>query len=174
MSARTPPPDPIEPREVEVRPAPPEPDAAPEDDPSRTEPTASGPTAGAPARPAETGDGDDAGPHRPEVVRPAHSAGEHLRAALVVVVLSLFLVGIAYPVAVAAVAQVLDPSAANGSLLYYPNGTVAGSALVAQNLSAPYLFWERPSLADYNLFNGSPTPPGPSDPALVNETLSYM
>jgi potassium-transporting ATPase KdpC subunit len=113
----------------------------------------------------------------PEVsgrVAPAHPWSTHVRATVLLLVLSIVLTGFAYPAVVTVVAQEIDPSAANGSLLYYPNGTVAGSALIAQNTSAPYLFWERPSLTDYNTTLGTSTPPGPSDPALVNETLSYM
>lgn len=106
----------------------------------------------------------------------AHSVGGHLRAAAVFVIALLFVAGFVYPFVVTEVAQVIDPAAANGSLLYY-NGTLVGSALIAQNTNAPYLFWERPSLTDYNFLNGTDTPPGPSDPALValiNETLEYM
>ena len=91
--------------------------------------------------------------------------------------LSLLMSGFAYPVVVTEIAQVIDPGAANGSLLHYPNGTVVGSPLIAQNTSAPYLFWERPSLTDYNMTLGADTPPGPSDPALAawfNETIAYM
>ncbi|HTS33016.1 MAG TPA: potassium-transporting ATPase subunit C [Thermoplasmata archaeon] len=113
----------------------------------------------------------------PEVsgrVPPAHSWSTHVRATVLLLVLSILLTGFVYPVVTTEVAQVIDPYAANGSLLYFPNGTVAGSALVAQNTDAPYLFWERPSLTDYNTTLGTSTPPGPSDPALVNETLSYM
>jgi potassium-transporting ATPase KdpC subunit len=109
-----------------------------------------------------------------ERVPPSHSLGTHVRAAVLFVVLSILVTGFAYPIVVTEIAQVIDPSAANGSLLYYPNGTLAGSALVAQNTDAPYLFWERPSLTDYNMTLGAPTPYGPSDPALVNETLVYM
>ncbi len=172
MSGRNSAAPPAEPREVEVHAPRPEPELEPEAGDEVGPPTApAGPGVGRPA-----GDGPRR-PHPPalgERVPPAHRAREHVRATVVLLVLSIFVVGIAYPAVVTGIAQVVDPSAANGSLLYYPNGTVAGSALVAQNLSAPYLFWERPSLADYNMFNGSPTPPGPSDPALVNETLSYM
>ncbi len=172
MSARSPSSPPAEPREVEVRPPPPETAELAEE---AAEDGADDRPRGAPAvPPASAAPRRSGAPHLPEVIRPAHSAGEHVRAAAVLLVLSLLVVGLGYPVVVTAVAQALDPSAANGSLLYYPNGTVAGSALVAQNLSAPYLFWERPSLADYNMFNGTPAAPGPSDPALVNETLSYM
>ncbi len=71
----------------------------------------------------------------------------------------------------------VNPSGAAGSLLRDPNGTVVGSSLIAQNTSAPYLFWERPSLTDWNTTLGADTPPGPSDPALgalLNETIAYL
>jgi K+-transporting ATPase ATPase C chain len=106
----------------------------------------------------------------------AHSVGVHLRAAVFFLVLSILLSGFAYPAVTVAIAQVIEPHTANGSLLHYPNGTVAGSALIAQNTSAPYLFWSRPSLTDYNTTLGADTPPGPTDPALgqlLNETLNY-
>jgi len=106
----------------------------------------------------------------------SHSMGTHLRAMVVFLALSVLLSGFAYPAVVVAVAQVIEPDTANGSLLHYPNGTVAGSSLIAQNTSAPYLFWSRPSLTDYNTTLGADTPPGPTDPALgqlLNETLNY-
>jgi len=109
-----------------------------------------------------------------ERIPSAHPLSTHLRAAAVLVALTILVSGLAYPAFVTVVAEAIDPATAGGSLLYYPNGTVAGSALIAQNTSAPYLFWERPSLTDYNTTLGTDTPPGPSDPALVNETLSYM
>lgn len=111
-------------------------------------------------------------------VPPAHSVGGHLRAVGVFLALAVLVTGFAYPALVTGIAAVIDPGAANGSLLYYANnGTVAGSSLVAQNTDAPYLFWERPSLTDYNLTLGAASPPGPSDPALralLNETIAYM
>jgi potassium-transporting ATPase KdpC subunit len=136
------------------------------------------PPAGGPV-PAPIGGAPVPPPRPAETVRapPAHSKGGHLRAALGLIVLTLLVSGFAYPLFVTAVAQVIDPSAANGSLLDYPNGTVAGSSLIAQNTSAPYLFWERPSLTDYNTTLGADVPPGPSDPALgalLNETIAYM
>jgi potassium-transporting ATPase KdpC subunit len=107
----------------------------------------------------------------------AHTAGGHLRATGVFLVVTILVVGFAYPFAVTAIAQLVDPFAANGSILHYPNGTAAGSELIAQNLSAPYLFWERPSGTDYAMVNGTSTDPGPTDPALgelLNETIAYM
>jgi potassium-transporting ATPase KdpC subunit len=101
----------------------------------------------------------------------------HVRATVVFLVLMLLVSGFIYPLIVTGVGQLLDPNAANGSLLTDPNGTVVGSSLIAQNTSAPYLFWERPSLTDYNTTLGADTPPGPTDPALaalLNETIAYM
>jgi potassium-transporting ATPase KdpC subunit len=109
--------------------------------------------------------------------RPAHSALRHVRATVLFLVLALLVSGFLYPAIVTGIAELADPGVANGSLLRDPNGTVIGSSLIAQNTSAPYLFWERPSLTDYNTTLGADTPPGPSDPALLallNETLQYM
>ncbi len=112
---------------------------------------------------------------------PAHRWTTHVRAAGVFLVLAILVTGLAYPWFVTAVAQAIDPSAANGSLLRCPNGTVVGSADIAQNMSqgklGPGLFWSRPSLTDYNTTLGADTPPGPTDPALLallNETLAWM
>ncbi len=112
---------------------------------------------------------------------PAHRWTTHVRAALVYLVFVIVLTGFAYPWFVTAIAQEVEPFSANGSLLRCPNGTVVGSADIAQNMSAgklgPGLFWSRPSLTDYNTTLGADTPPGPSDPALLallNETLAWM
>ncbi len=91
--------------------------------------------------------------------------------------LAVLVSGVAYPLVVSGIAELVNPGGANGSLLRGPNGTVVGSSLIAQNTSAPYLFWERPSMTDWNTTLGALTPPGPSDPALgalLNETIAYM
>ncbi len=107
----------------------------------------------------------------------AHTLVQHVRVTVALFAITVLVAGFAYPLVVTGIAQLADSGAANGSLLYYPNGTLAGSSLVAQNTDAPYLFWERPSLTDYNFTEGAPTPPGPTQPglyALLNETLEYM
>ncbi len=125
--------------------------------------------------PAPAGPGTPAPPYRP------HGAAGHARAAGVFLLLTILLTGVAYPLAMSAVAGLVSPGSASGSLLTCAGGTVVGSADVAQNLSAgalgPSLFWARPSLTDYNTTLGAATPPGPSDPALLslfNETIAYM
>ena len=118
-------------------------------------------------------------PARSRTAPPAriHSGLQHVRATAIFLVLAILVSGVAYPVVISGIAELVDPGVANGSLLRDPNGTVVGSSLIAQNTSAPYLFWERPSLTDYNMTLGATTPPGPSDPALgalLNQTIAYM
>ena len=98
----------------------------------------------------------------------------HLRATAIVLVLTLLVGSLGFPLVVTGFAQLVVPGSANGSLLYAPNGTAVGSTLVAPNLTAPWLFWPRPSPVDYDMFFGSAAPPGPADPALVNETIAYL
>ncbi len=118
-----------------------------------------------------------AGPPAPRAPPRVHSAAGHLRATAVVLVVAVLASGIAYPLVVTGIAELVTPGTADGSLVHGPNGALVGSSLIAQNLSAPYLFWSRPSLTDYHTTLGVGTVPGPSDPALrslLNETLSYM
>ena len=109
---------------------------------------------------------------------PVHNLWGHARSTVLFLAILILVSGFLYPLVVTGIAQGIDPSSANGSLLYYPNNhTLAGSSLIAQNTDAPYLFWERPSLTDYNFTGGAPTPPGQTEPglaALINETLQYM
>jgi potassium-transporting ATPase KdpC subunit len=122
---------------------------------------------------------DETATERPTAPPGHHPVLGHVRASIVLLILTMLLLGLVYPGAITGFAQVVEQCgthpdcAANGSLVYI-NGTAVGSTLIAQNLSAPFLFWERPSPGDYNSFNGSPTLLGYSDPALVNETESYM
>jgi potassium-transporting ATPase KdpC subunit len=56
------------------------------------------------------------------------------------------LLGVAYPLAVTGVSQILFPHQANGSLIT-KNGQVVGSELLGQNFSKPEYFQPRPSAA---------------------------
>jgi K+-transporting ATPase ATPase C chain len=66
--------------------------------------------------------------------------------ALRMTVVTLVLTGLAYPLAVTAVAQALFPRQANGSLITR-DGVVVGSELIAQGFRSPGYFQPRPSAA---------------------------
>ena len=67
-----------------------------------------------------------------------------LRTAFLVLIALTGVTGVAYPLAVTGLAQLLFPSQANGSLIV-EDGRVRGSALIGQNFDDPRYFWSRPS-----------------------------
>jgi K+-transporting ATPase ATPase C chain len=69
-----------------------------------------------------------------------------LRPAIAVTLLLMVITGLVYPGIVTAIAQVLFPRQANGSLISV-NGQVVGSALIGQTIAAPQYFHSRPSAA---------------------------
>jgi K+-transporting ATPase ATPase C chain len=69
-----------------------------------------------------------------------------LQAARVTVV-TLLLTGLAYPLVVTGLSQLLFSSRANGSLVEDGKGRVVGSELVGQGFTAPGYLWPRPSAA---------------------------
>jgi K+-transporting ATPase ATPase C chain len=84
------------------------------------------------------------------------------------VVLSV-VTGLAYPALVTAVAQVVFPYQANGSLIV-KDGKVVGSALIGQPFDDPKYFWGRPSATSphgYNAGASSGSNLGPTNPALT-------
>ena len=67
--------------------------------------------------------------------------------ALRVTLVTLVLTGVLYPVVITAVAQVLFPGRANGSLVRDGRGAVVGSELIAQKFAGAAYFQPRPSAA---------------------------
>lgn len=91
-----------------------------------------------------------------------------LRPALTLFVLLSLLTGLAYPLAVTALAQLAFPASANGSLVVR-DGQVVGSSLIGQSFSEAKHFWGRPSATapmPYNAANSSGSNLGPTNPAL--------
>jgi len=91
-----------------------------------------------------------------------------LRTALLVLLALTGVTGVAYPLAVTGVAQLLFPSQANGSLVLEGERAL-GSALVGQPFDDPRYFWSRPSATasfpyDASLSGGSNL--GPTNDAL--------
>ncbi len=65
-----------------------------------------------------------------------------LRTATSMLFVMTVLTGVAYPLAITAIAQVAFPHQANGSLLVQ-GSRVVGSELIGQNFSGPRYFWGR-------------------------------
>lgn len=71
---------------------------------------------------------------------------EHLRIAILMTIVTTVLFGLAYPLAVAGLTQLLFPVQANGERIER-SGTVQGSRLIGQPFSSPGYFHSRPSAA---------------------------
>ena len=91
-----------------------------------------------------------------------------IRPAIVVFVLMSVLTGLAYPLVVTGVSQVVFPHQANGSLIE-KDGKLVGSELIAQNFDQPRYFWSRRSAASYNGGASTGSNLGPTNPALLKD-----
>ena len=72
---------------------------------------------------------------------------QHLRTAVLMVVVLTVLLGIVYPLLMTGISQVLFPAQANGSLVRDSAGNVIGSAMLGQNFTDREYFHPRPSAA---------------------------
>jgi len=93
-----------------------------------------------------------------------------IRPALVLFVIMTVVTGIAYPLVVTGIAQVVFPHQAGGSLIV-KDGKPVGSELIGQNFSDPKYFWSRPSATSPQPYNGvgsTGSNLGPLNPALTD------
>jgi K+-transporting ATPase ATPase C chain len=93
----------------------------------------------------------------------------HVRAAVISLIVLTVVTGVVYPVIVTAIAQIVFPYQANGSLIV-KDGKVVGSALIGQPFDDPKYFWGRPSATSpfgYNAGASSGSNLSPTNPALI-------
>jgi K+-transporting ATPase ATPase C chain len=72
---------------------------------------------------------------------------KEFRPAIIMTVILTAILGLAYPLVITGVAQVVFPSQADGSLVRDAGGNVIGSELIGQSFTDPRYFWGRPSAA---------------------------
>jgi len=112
---------------------------------------------------------------------------QHLRPAVVLLLLLSALTGLVYPLAVTGVAQLAMPRQANGSLIE-KDGVVVGSALIGQNFKSDRYFHPRPSAttdtdpndssktidAPYNAANSTGSNLGPTSQKLADRVKASI
>jgi K+-transporting ATPase ATPase C chain len=86
-----------------------------------------------------------------------------LKRAVLFTVITMLLLGGGYNAVIWGIGRVVFPAQASGSLIYRPDGTVAGSRLIAQRFTRPGYFHSRPSGVNYNAASAGGTNYGPSN-----------
>jgi len=93
-----------------------------------------------------------------------------LRQSIVLLLLMTVITGVLYPLAATALAQLIFPSQANGSLIVR-HGKPIGSALIGQSFTEAKYFWGRPSATSPNAYNAASSSGsnlGPTNPVLTD------
>lgn len=93
-----------------------------------------------------------------------------IKTSLLILLTLTLVTGVAYPLLVTGIAQLVFSNQANGSLIYQ-NGKPVGSALIGQPFDDPKYFWSRLSATGpfaYNAAASSGSNLGPTNPALFD------
>lgn len=99
-----------------------------------------------------------------------------LRPALALLVAFTLVTGVVYPLTVTALARLLFPEAAAGSI-WMRRGQAVGSRLIGQSFANPGHFWSRPSATTPQPYNASASTGsnlGPLNPALADAVRARL
>jgi K+-transporting ATPase ATPase C chain len=94
---------------------------------------------------------------------------KNLVAAVLMTIVTTLILGVIYPLAITAIAQVAFPTQANGQLIER-DGKVVGSRIIGQGFSSPGYFRSRPSAAGtgYDAANSAGSNLGPTNKKLID------
>src|SRR6185295_5821122 len=100
---------------------------------------------------------------------------KNLVTAVLMTLVTTLLLGLAYPLVVTGLAQVIFPDKANGQLIRNADGTVIGSRLIGQPFSSRGYFRSRPSAAGTNGYDASASSGsnlGPTNQKLIDRVTA--
>ena len=99
----------------------------------------------------------------------------NLIAAVLMTIVTTVILGVIYPLAITAIAQVAFPNQANGQLVEQ-NGRVVGSSLIGQGFSSPGYFRPRPSATGvpYDAANSAGSQLGPTNKKLIDAVTANV
>jgi len=100
---------------------------------------------------------------------------KNLVAAVLMTIVTTLILGVIYPLAITAIAQVAFPGQANGQLIER-NGKVVGSRIIGQGFSSPGYFHSRPSAAGtgYDAANSAGSNLGPTNKKLIDAVTANV
>ena len=95
--------------------------------------------------------------------------------AILMTIVTTVILGVIYPLAITAIAQVAFPAQANGQLIER-NGKVIGARLIGQGFSSPGYFRPRPSAAGtgYDAANSAGSQLGPTNKKLIDNVRANV
>jgi K+-transporting ATPase ATPase C chain len=100
---------------------------------------------------------------------------KNLLTAVLMTIITTLLLGVAYPLVVTGLAQLLFPGKANGQLIER-GGKIVGSRIIGQTFSSPGYFRSRPSAAGsgYDAANSAGTNLGPTNEKLIDSVKAAV
>ncbi|HJT26721.1 MAG TPA: potassium-transporting ATPase subunit KdpC [Pyrinomonadaceae bacterium] len=102
---------------------------------------------------------------------------KNLITAILMTIVTTILLGLAYPLVVTGLAQVIFPDKANGQLIRNAEGTIIGSHLIGQPFTSPGYFRSRPSAAGANGYDASGSGGsnlGPTNQKLIDRVMADL